>query len=143
MDTTGGRSAVLAALESAVCRDPAVDFAIVFGSQITDDARPSSDLDLAIKFADDLSSSERFEKRCVLSGELQQEGAPFIDVSDIDELPLGVAHDAVHGKLLCGDDDAFHEVTAEVEAAFAEQGEDIRRRQRAVIERIAEEGLRG
>ena len=143
MDTTEERSEVLVALESAVCRDPDLDFAIVFGSQATDDARPSSDLDVAVKFADDLSSSERFEKQCFLSGELQEEGAPFIDVSDIDGLPLAVAHDAVHGKLLCGDEQAFREVKAEVEAAFAEQGDDIRRRQRALIDRIAEEGLRG
>lgn len=143
MDTTNGRSAVLAALESTVCRDPDIDFVIVFGSQVTDDVRPSSDLDVAVKFADELSSSERFQKRCFLSGELQRESAPFVDVSDIDELPLAVAHDAVHGRVLCGDEQALREFTAEVEAAVAQQSDDIHRRQRAVIDRIAEEGLRG
>lgn len=143
MDTTDGHSEVLAALETAVCRDSAVEFAVVFGSQISGDTRPSSDLDIAVKFADDLSSSERFRKRCFLAGELQREDAPFVDVSDIDELPLVVAHDAVQGRVLCGDKEAFRAVKTEVEAAFSKRGEDIRRRQRAVIDRIAEDGLRG
>lgn len=143
MDTTDGHSGLLAALETAVCRDPAVEFAVVFGSQVSGDARPSSDIDIAVKFADDLSSSERFRKRCFLAGELQREDAPFVDVSDIDELPLAVAHDAVQGRVLCGDEEAFRAVKTEVEAAFSERGEDIRRRQRAVIDRIAEDGLRG
>jgi hypothetical protein len=45
--------------------------------------------------------------------------------------------------LLCGDEEAFHEVKAEVETAFTERGENVRQRQRALIDRIAEEGLRG
>jgi predicted nucleotidyltransferase len=143
MDTTNERSDVFVALESVICRDPDIEFAIVFGSQVTDDARPSSDLDIAVKFAEKLSSHDRFQKRCFLSGELQQEDIPFIDLSDIDELPLAVAHDAVHGRVRCGDEQTFRAVKAEIEAAFTQQSDDIRRRQRAVIDRIAEEGLRG
>jgi predicted nucleotidyltransferase len=143
MGTTDERLEALATLESAVCRDSDIEFALVFGSQVTDTARPSSDLDIAVKFDDDLSSGERFRKRCFLAGELQQEDTPFVDVSDIDELPLTVAHDAVQGRLLCGDEEAFREVKAAVETAFAERGEEIRQRQRALIDRIAEEGLRG
>lgn len=143
MGTTDERLEALATLESAVCRDSDIEFALVFGSQVTDTARPSSDLDIAVKFDDHFSSGERFRKRCFLAGELQQEDTPFVDVSDIDELPLAVAHDAVQGRLLCGDEEAFREVKAEVETAFAERGEEIRQRQRALIDRIAEEGLRG
>lgn len=143
MGTTDERLEALATLESAVCRDSDIEFALVFGSQVTDTARPSSDLDIAVKFDEDLSSGERFRKRCFLAGELQQEDTPFVDISDIDELPLAVAHDAVQGRLLCGDEEAFREVKAEVETAFAERGEEIRQRQRALIDRIAEEGLRG
>jgi predicted nucleotidyltransferase len=143
MNTTGGHSAVLAALESSVCRDPAIEFAVAFGSHVTGDSRPSSDLDIAVRFTDELSASERFRKRCSLSGTLQREDAPFIDISDLDELPLTVAHDAVHGTFICGDEQAFRDVTSEIETAFAEQGDEIRRRQRALIDRIAEEGLRG
>jgi uncharacterized protein len=143
MDSIEGRSELLAVLEESLCRDADIDFAVVFGSQLTDNSRPSSDLDLAVKFTDSLSSHERFQKRCFLSGDLQHDDAPFIDLSDIEALPLDVAHDAVNGELLCGDEDAFRHFKADTEALFAEQHEDIRRHQRDVIDRIAEDGLHG
>jgi predicted nucleotidyltransferase len=71
MSTTYERSEALAALKSAVCGDSDIEFALVFGTQVTDTARPSSDLDIAVKFDDDLSSSERFRKRGFLAGELK------------------------------------------------------------------------
>lgn len=143
MGVTDSRSELLAALEESLCCDPNVEFAVAFGSQVTGTARPSSDLDVAIKFSDGLSAHERFRKRCFLSGDLQREGAPFIDVSDIQDLPLAIAHDAVHGRLLCGDDRAFSQYKTEIETAFAERRADIRQHQRDVIDRIAEDGLRG
>jgi predicted nucleotidyltransferase len=143
MDGTDGRSRLVAALEESLCRDADIEFAVAFGSQVSGDSHPSSDFDVAIKFADDLSSHERFQKRCFRSGALQQENAPFVDVSDIEELPVGVAADAVNGEILCGDEQAFHQFKADVETAFEEQRDDIRRHQQDVIERIAEEGLHG
>lgn len=143
MDATGGRSEVLADLEESLCRDADIDFAVAFGSQVTGHSHPSSDLDLAVKFADGVSARERFRKRCFLSGDLQQEDAPFVDVSDIEELPIEVARDAVNGELLCGDEQAFRQFKAEIETEFAERRDDIRHRQRSVIERIAEDGLHG
>lgn len=138
-----GHAQVLASLAESLCRDADIDFAVAFGSQLTGDARRSSDLDLAIKFADDLSSYERFQKRCFLSGDLQRDDAPFIDVSDIETLPIEMAHDAVNGEFLCGDERAFRQCKAAIEAEFAERRDDIRRQQRAVIDRIAEDGLHG
>jgi predicted nucleotidyltransferase len=143
MEATNGRSTLPAALEESLCRDPDVEFAVVFGSRVTGDERPSSDLDIAVKFSDELSSHERFRKRCFLSGDLQSEDAPFIDISDIDELPLAVAHDAVGGDLLCGDDRVFRAFKQEIEATFEERRAALRRHQRDVIDRIAEDGLRG
>ncbi|WP_380681474.1 type VII toxin-antitoxin system MntA family adenylyltransferase antitoxin [Salinigranum sp. GCM10025319] len=143
MDTSAERSQILAALAESVCSDPDVVFAVAFGSWITGDPTPSSDVDLAVKFGDVLSERERFEKRCFLSGDLQRDDRPFIDVSDIESLPLDVAHDAVNGELLCGDERAFERFTTEIEDEFDEQRETLRRRQRAVIDRIAEDGLRG
>jgi hypothetical protein len=92
---------------------------------------------------EDLSNRDRFEKRCFLSGDLQGEDRPFIDVSDIESLPLDVAHDVVNGKLLYDDKDAFEEFKTDTEAEFDEQRETLRRHQRAIIDRIAEDGLRG
>lgn len=66
-------SALFASLEESVCSDPDVDFVVAFGSQVTGEASDTSDLDIAVKFSDDLSNSERFEKWCFLSGDLQQE----------------------------------------------------------------------
>lgn len=143
MDASTERPQLLATLEETLCRDADIEFAVVFGSQVTGDSHPSSDLDLAVKFADDLSSHERFQKRCFLSSVLQQENAPFIDIADIEALPLDVAHDAVNGEVPCGDKQALHQFKADVEAAFEDRRDDIRHHQQNVIHRIAENGLRG
>lgn len=143
MGPSAENSEVLSVLAEAVCSDPEIVFAVVFGSQLSGESTLSSDLDLAVKFADELSERDRFERRCFLSGDLQHEDRPFIDVSDIESLPLDVAHDAVNGDLLCGDEQAFERFKTDIEAEFDEQRETLRRRQRAVIDRIAEDGLRG
>ena len=130
-------------LEGSVCDDEDIVFAVAFGSRISGDPTATSDLDLAVKFADDLPDRDRFEKQCFLSGDVQREGTPFVDVSDIESLPLAVAHDAVNGRFVCGDRDAFKRFKTDVEASFADQRESLRRRQRDVIDRIAEDGLRG
>jgi predicted nucleotidyltransferase len=143
MEASDEHSQLFATLEESLCRDSDIEFVVAFGSQVTDDSRSSSDLDLAVTFADDLSSHERFQKRCFLSGNLQQADAPFIDLSDIEDLPLNVAHDAVNGEFLCGNEQAFHQFKTEIEASFEKQRDEIRRHQQDVIDRIAEDGLRG
>ena len=143
METSDEHSQLFATLEESLCRDSDIEFVVAFGSQVTDDSRSSSDLDLAVKFADDLFSHERFQKRCFLSGNLQQADAPFIDLSDIKDLPLNVAHDAVNGEFLCGNEQAFHQFKTEIEASFEKQRDEIRRHRQDVIDRIAEDGLRG
>ena len=143
MEPGAHRSQVRSDLEEVVCADPDVVFAVAFGSQLSGTPTRSSDLDIAVEFSADLSERERFEKRCFLSGDLQAEDRPFVDVSDIGSLPLDVAHDAVNGEFLCGDEVAFERFKRDIEARFDEQRETLRRRQRAVIDRIAEDGLRG
>ncbi|ESS10063.1 MAG: putative nucleotidyltransferase [uncultured archaeon A07HN63] len=143
MESGAEDSQVDSVLDMSVCADPTVEFVVVFGSQCTGEATPASDIDVAIKFADDLSASERFEKRCFLSGDIQRDDAPFIDLSDIETLPLGVAHDAVNGTFVCGDEHAFERFKTAIEAAFDDRRDTLRRQQRDVIDRIAAEGLRG
>ncbi|ERG92994.1 nucleotidyltransferase domain-containing protein [Haloquadratum walsbyi] len=104
MEPNTDQSQIRSALKDVVCADPDVVFAVVFGSQVSETVPHSSDFDIAVKFTADCSERNRFKKRCVLSGELQHEEFTFIDVSDIDSLPLDVAHDAVNGDLLCGDE---------------------------------------
>lgn len=62
---------------------------------------------------------------------------------DIELLPLDVAHDVVNGELLCGDEASFERFNTDTEARLDEQRETLRRRQRAVIDRIAKDRLRG
>ncbi|WP_136601198.1 nucleotidyltransferase domain-containing protein [Salinigranum halophilum] len=136
-------SRVLAALEESVCPDSDVTFVVAFGSQVSGEPTRTSDLDLAVKFSDELSDSERFEKQYSLSGRLQQEEAPFVDLTDIETLPIDIAHDALDGRFVCGDEDAYEQFKHNLETTFAEQRDTIRRQQRDVIDRIAEDGLRG
>ena len=143
MESGAEDSQVDAALDASVCADPAVEFVVAFGSQSTGEATPASDLDIAVKFADDLSAGERFDKRCFLSGDIQRDDAPFIDLSDIETLPLDIAHDAVNGTFVCGDEQAFEQFKTAIEAAFDDRRDTLRRQQRDVIDRIAAEGLRG
>lgn len=143
MATIDEGSPLQSALDESVCHDPDIVFVITFGSRITDGSHQSSDLDLAIKFDEELSAKERFRKWCFLSGDLQQSDSPFIDISDIETLPIDIANDAVKGEFLCGDKAVFHAFKTDVEQAFADQREDIRRQQREVIDRIASEGLSG
>lgn len=143
MDRSGELSGILDTLGESVCSDSDVQFAVAFGSHSTGEPTQSSDIDLAVKFADDLSDRERFDKRCFLSGDLQREDAPFVDLSDIETLPLDVAHDAVNARFVCGDERAFERFKTDIEATFDEQSDALRCRQRDVIDRIAEDGLRG
>lgn len=136
MEPNADQPRIRSALKDVVCADPDVVFAVAFGSQLSGTATRSSDFDIAVKFTADCSERDRFKKRCVLSGELQHEEFPFIDVSDIDSLPLDVAHDAVNGDLLCGDTRAFEQFKTEIEAEFDEQRETLRQHQRAVIDRV-------
>jgi len=139
----GAESQERSAIEEAVRSDPDVVFAVAFGSRVWGESTMASDFDLAVKFADGLSERERFEKHCFLYGDLQHENRRFVDVSDIESLPLEVAHDAVHCDFLCGDRQAFERFKTEIETEFDERCETLRREQRAVIDRIAEDGLRG
>ena len=143
MTARDGTSPVEDVVRESVCADPAVEFVVLFGSQTTGAAGPASDIDIAIKFTDQLSAQERFQKWCFFAGDLQHEAAPAVDVSDIEQLPIDVAHDAVAGEVLCGDSDAFERFKARIDDRFETERDDLRKHQRAVIDRIAEEGLRG
>jgi predicted nucleotidyltransferase len=130
-------------LASQLGQEPVVAFAVVFGSASTGKTHLSSDIDIAVKFTESPSSEERFRKQCFLSGSLQQSGQPFVDVSDVAELPLPVAHDAVNGTFLCGDKQSFQQFKSKIETEFEEHQDEIQRHRSDVIARIAERGLHG
>lgn len=140
----GDDRAVGAAVESSLCADPDIEFVVAFGSRLTGTPTTGSDLDIAVKFVTTLSASERFDKLCFLSGDLQSDATPFVDISDIERLPVEIAHEAVsEGRFVCGDDQAFDRFSRAIEADFQEQREERRRSDRKLITRIATEGLRG
>lgn len=143
MATEDGRDDVPEAVQRLLCRDPDVELVVAFGSRVQGTAGPTSDLDLAVKFSDDLTAEERFRKRCRLSGRLQETDAPFVDLSDVEDLSLEFARSAVDGELLCGDRDAFESFRAQIRGEYDDRREDIEERRRALIRRIAAEGLHG
>lgn len=120
-----------------------IEFAVLFGSFAEDGDAPPSDIDLAIKFSDELSPDERFRQLCAFSGNVQSSDRPFVDVSDIERLPLDIAHDAVHGTLIYGNEHRFEAFRKCIQETFAAQRDEIRSRQRDVIDRIAKQGLHG
>jgi hypothetical protein len=65
-----------------------------------------------------------------------------MDLSDSENLPLGLAHNAVRVEFLCGNEQAFRQFKTDIEASFEERGAEIRRHQQDVIDRAAEDGLR-
>ena len=130
-------------LASTLCDESSVEFAVAFGSVVTGPWTPSSDIDIAVKFDGTLSSSERFRQLCSLSGNVQRSGAPFVDVSDLETLPLPVARRAVHGEFLCGDESAFNQYQTTINGEYEDRRDELRRHQQDVIDRIAHSGLRG
>lgn len=129
--------------DSVLCQTPEIEFVVAFGSRTTEEAISSSDLDIAVKFADELSDHNRFRKQCFLAGELQDSTLPHIDIIDIEAVSLELAHDAVAGKFICGDRATFRRFRTNIETEFANESEQLREHQQNIINRIAEEGLRG
>lgn len=138
---SGDSSPVPSSVVETLRQDPDVEFAVAFGSRITGDHRSGSDLDIAVKFSDALSATERFRKRIGLSGRLQADGIPFVDVSDIDAMPPHLEREVVTGQLLCGDTTAFRRFVEAVERESTER--DDRREDYEYIRRVAEDGLHG
>ena len=64
--------AQISALQEALQNYPQVLFAYLFGSQATGNVTPMSDVDIAVYFADDLSSTQQFKLQLHLIGVLGQ-----------------------------------------------------------------------
>lgn len=143
MESVDDRLRIHEWFDRSLCEVPDIEFAVAFGSRISGTPTAGSDLDIALKFSDELSTSERFRKRCFLQGELQEPARPHVDLVDIEALPSEVARDAVAGELLCGDRTVFERFRSSVEEQFERDRDRRRQRQQAIIDRIAEEGLRG
>lgn len=116
-----------------------VVFAVLFGSRARGTGDESSDVDIALRFPDDMDARERFRSRNRIDATLQEYASAFVDVSDIEALPTSVAYAAVRdGHLLVGDPQAVaaarERLEAEHETTASEREED----RREFIDRLAQ-----
>jgi len=129
----------LEAMREALAESVVV-FAVLFGSRArgpsTDTAE--SDVDIALRFPDEMDASERFHTRNRIDADLQAYADGFVDVSDIDSLPIPVAHAALQdGILLVGDEPTVHAYRSRVTRAYEATADERERERRAFIDRLA------
>lgn len=128
----------------AYLRDQPLEFALLFGSQVTGTATEQSDVDLVVKFSDDLEPDERFRRRNRIAGELMARlGRDNVDVSDLDQLSTEIAHSALQeGVLLVGDEETLTEYRQQVATAYERTAVDRKRDRDALLRRL-EQGTYG
>lgn len=115
-----------------------VVFAVLFGSHASGTADESSDVDIALRFPDELSEAERFRQRNRIDADLQSYAAGFVDVSDIESLPIHVAHAVLRdGVRLVGDQADVETYKQDVEGEYAARASERDEERRAFIDRLA------
>lgn len=115
-----------------------VIFAVLFGSHARGSADESSDVDIALRFPDDLSEAERFRRRNRIDAELQAYADGFVDVSDIESLPTHVAHAALRdGIRLIGEQEALRAYKQQIDAEYDATANEREQERREFIDRLA------
>lgn len=119
--------------------DRPVVFAVLFGSHARGDAGTGSDVDIALRFPETMDAHERFRLRNRIDADLQSYAEGLVDVSDIETLPLPVAHAAMtEGVRLAGDGEALEEYRDRIDEAYEESEAERRDEREAFIDRLAE-----
>lgn len=115
-----------------------VEFALLFGSHARGEGAVSSDVDIALRFPETMDDRERFRERNRIDAALQEYATGFVDVSDIDTLPIPVAHAALRdGILLAGDDGTLEAYRTQIEAEYESTADERERQREAFIDRLA------
>lgn len=115
-----------------------VIFAVLFGSHARATADESSDVDIALRFPDDLSKTDRFRRRNRIDADLQAYADGFVDVSDIDSLPTPVAHAALRdGVCVVGDREELTAYKQRVDAEYDEEESEREQERQEFIDRLA------
>ncbi|OYR55002.1 DNA polymerase III subunit beta [Halorubrum sp. E3] len=115
-----------------------VRFAILFGSRVRGETHDSSDVDVALRFSEDLSPKERFRRRNRIDADLQGYTDDFVDVSDIQDPPLPIARAALQeGVRLVGDERAIAAYRERIDAEYERTAADRKRDRREFIDRLA------
>jgi predicted nucleotidyltransferase len=115
-----------------------VRFAVLFGSRVRGETHESSDVDVALRFPEDLSPKERFRRRNRIDADLQSHADDFVDVSDIEHLPLPIARAALRdGVRLVGDERDVAAYRERIDAEYERTAADRERDRREFIDRLA------
>jgi predicted nucleotidyltransferase len=115
-----------------------VVFAVLFGSHARGFAEPASDVDLALRFPEEMDRIDCFRLRDRIDAELQRYADRFVDVSDVDALATPVAYNALRdGRLLVGDEETVAAYREQVEDEYETAASEREREQREFIERLA------
>ncbi len=115
-----------------------IEFAVLFGSQARGTADESSDVDVAIQFPEEMDERDRFDLRNRIDATIQEYAEHFVDVSDIDSLPVSVAHAALRdGYVLCGDKELVDSYHKKVENEYEATTEERERDKEVFIDRLA------
>ena len=115
-----------------------VVFAVLFGSHARGDACEASDVDVALRFPDEMEPNERFRLRNRIDATLQEYADSFVDVSDIDSLPVAVAFAALRdGMILTGDEQAVESCREQIVREYEDSTDERERERREFIDRLA------
>ncbi|KTG25150.1 type VII toxin-antitoxin system MntA family adenylyltransferase antitoxin [Haloferax profundi] len=115
-----------------------VIFAVLFGSHARGTADESSDVDVALRFPDEMSEVERFRQRNRIDADLQSYAEGFVDVSDIESLPTHVAHAALRdGVRIVGDEKEVNAYKKRVDTEYDASASEREQERRDFIDRLA------
>lgn len=113
-------------------------FAVLFGSYARGTADDSSDVDVALRFPEEMDAHERFRLRNRIDAHLQEYAKGFVDVSELGSLPTPVAHAALRdGIVLTGDDQAVESYREQVKQEYEANADERERERREFIDRLA------
>ena len=136
-DEPNAKGVKLDGMSEYLARTPVV-FAILFGSHARGDETDSSDVDVALGFPEEMDDHKRFHLRNRIDANLQDYAEPFVDVSDVDSLPISVACAALRdGVVLVGDDQAVETYRKQVEKEYEASADERERERREFIDRLA------
>lgn len=122
----------------AALADTPVTFAILFGSRVRGASDDRSDVDVTLQFPAEMTALERFRSRNRIDADLQSYADAFVDVSDVESLPVPVAYAALRdGIILVGDEEAVSGALDAVKTAYEATETDRRRANEEFIDRLA------
>jgi predicted nucleotidyltransferase len=115
-----------------------VVFAVLFGSHVEGTTHADSDVDITLRLPESLTLKARFRLRNRIDAELQSYAEGFVDVSDIESLPVPVAHAALQdGLLLVGEAEPVAEYRVKIAAEYEATKPEREREREAFLDRLA------